>query len=255
MRLKSLFKTAILSNTFVAKNFYRTLNYLRVKRAQKRNSCFGQCAEDKWFLDALRSADIPWANSGFFVDIGANHPVVFSSSYLLYKSGWRGITVEPIASLCSLHKEYRPRDICLNIGVAANRDKRPFWETVPDLFSSFSNADAQRAKNAGLCTIISEEEIAVETPSFILTHTPNGKKINYLSIDSEGLDTEILRHWPWAKSRPDVISCEALAAGDGQREIESILLREGYAPIKLFAACGFWGLSNLAAQLNKRLVP
>lgn len=251
LTFQSRLKSAVLANTFTAKHCYRALNQIRAHAAIRRNTSFGQCAEDVWLLQALRAGKVPWANSGFFVDIGANHPVVFSATYLLYKAGWNGLTVEPIPSLCALHRKFRPRDICLNMGVAAVREKRRFWETAPDLFSSFSKAEAQNAKDNGLCTILREGDIWVDTPSSILRHVPHGTRVNYLTIDTEGLDAEILGRWPWDLSRPDVISCEALAQGDRRLEAETILAREGYAPIKLFPICGFWGSHELAAKVTE----
>lgn len=245
-----MIKSVVLSNPSLAKHFYRALNHIRAGAAMRRDNSFGQSEEDGWLLGALRSGEVPWANSGFFVDIGANHPVVFSATYLLYKAGWTGLTVEPIPSLCSLHEKFRPRDICLNMGVGACREKRLFWETAPDLFSSFSETDVRGAEDAGLCRILRRLEIDVETPSSLITHIPRGARVNYLSIDTEGLDVEILRHWPWYLFHPDIISCEALAIKDRQAEVESILARQGYVPLRLFTVCGFWALPKLAAKLG-----
>lgn len=47
---------------------------------------------------------------GFYVDIGASHPFRINNTYLLYKSGWQGVTVEPIPLLGRVHKRWPSRD-------------------------------------------------------------------------------------------------------------------------------------------------
>jgi len=32
---------------------------------------------------------------GFYVDIGAHHPVRFSNTWMFYKNGWKGINIDP----------------------------------------------------------------------------------------------------------------------------------------------------------------
>lgn len=206
----------------------------------QRNTSFGQSREDAWFLDLLREKNIPWANSGFYVDIGANHPVVFSATYLLYKADWSGITVDPIPSLCALHRRLRPRDVCLNVGVGALCEERRFWETAPDFFSSFSEEDTKRAEEKGLCAVLRETAVSLITPRDIVSHVPAGRTVNYLTIDTEGLDGEILSSWPWDKCMPDVISCEASAMSREESEADKALKTHGYTAVRRFEVCVFW---------------
>jgi hypothetical protein len=48
--------------------------------------------------------------AGFYIDIGAGHPVHSNVSFLFYLRGWRGITVEPNPWLAQLSEAVRPRD-------------------------------------------------------------------------------------------------------------------------------------------------
>src|SRR3989344_8600628 len=56
---------------------------------------------------------------GFYVDIGAHHPYRYSNTYLLYKSGWHGINIEPTPKSKKLFDRLRDRDI--NLQVAAGK--------------------------------------------------------------------------------------------------------------------------------------
>ena len=52
---------------------------------------------------------------GYYVDIGAHHPVKYSNTYLLWLNGWSGINIDPLPNVMALFDKYRPKDINLNI--------------------------------------------------------------------------------------------------------------------------------------------
>ena len=70
--------------------------------------------------------------SGFYIDIGAGHPVYDNVSFAFYLRGWRGITVEPNPWLAQLSEAVRPRDIRVAIaGRRSSRAKRPtIWSRI-----------------------------------------------------------------------------------------------------------------------------
>jgi FkbM family methyltransferase len=250
-KLTRWIKAAVMKNRTVADLVYRGRGLLRASRASRSGaSSFGQSGEDAWFLAWLQEQRVPWANDGFYLDIGANHPVVLSATYLLYREGWQGITVEPIPELCTLHTRLRPRDICLNVGVGAQSGVQTFWETAPDYFCSFSQAAAEKAETDGLCRVLRRTKVKVSTPQEIMAHVPSGRLINYVSIDTEGLDTEILENWPWAQCRPDLISCEASA--DHTSDARRLLTQMGYQPVKDFPVTAFWKSPGFSAKLRDR---
>src|SRR5919107_875687 len=48
---------------------------------------------------------------GFYIDVGAGHPVADNVSFWFYLQGWRGIIIEPQKALAELYACVRPRDI------------------------------------------------------------------------------------------------------------------------------------------------
>lgn len=249
-RLSACLKKAVLSNSFVAEKFYGAMTLWRARQAAARGVSFGQSDEDAWLLAWLKNNGVPWAENGFYIDIGANHPVVLSATYLLYRAGWRGITVEPIPGLCALHARLRPRDINMNVGVGAQAGTQPFWETAPDYFCSFSREAAVQAAANGWCRVLRETRVGLATPRDILARVPEGTRINYLSIDTEGLDAEILGNWPWEECRPDLVSCEASA--DAGSPASRLLATAGYVVVKTFPVTAFWQSPDLAGRLAGR---
>src|SRR5690554_2751995 len=47
---------------------------------------------------------------GFYVDVGCNHPTLFSNTYGLYRKGWRGVCIDANQELIDLYALYRPKD-------------------------------------------------------------------------------------------------------------------------------------------------
>src|SRR3546814_20777906 len=56
--------------------------------------------------------------SGFYIDVGANDPVVDSVSYALYQLGWRGIHVEPVPEYASRLRASRPDEIVVEAAIS-----------------------------------------------------------------------------------------------------------------------------------------
>src|SRR5438552_10905195 len=56
--------------------------------------------------------------TGFYVDVGALHPVRFSNTYLFYRRGWSGVNIEPSPGASEAFRRVRPRDVTLDVGVS-----------------------------------------------------------------------------------------------------------------------------------------
>jgi len=69
-------------------------------------STYAQHGEDILVLEYLRGYD---KSSGIYVDVGANHPTRISNTYLMYRNGFKGISIEPNSELSKLHAKYPRR--------------------------------------------------------------------------------------------------------------------------------------------------
>src|SRR3989344_8171155 len=76
--------------------------------------------------------------SGFYVDVGAYHPINLSNTYKFYKRGWSGINIEPNYTKFRLFEEQRSKDINLNIGIGGASLKAQFFVFDADTLSAFS---------------------------------------------------------------------------------------------------------------------
>jgi FkbM family methyltransferase len=147
---------------------------------------------------------------GFFVDVGAHHPVRYSNTNYFYKRGWKGINIEPTPSAIGAFNTFRKRDINLNIGIGPEKTKLRFYCFNEPALNSFSEEvskriDAESAKYK----IIKELDIDVLPLGDVLDqHLPANITIDFLSIDVEGLDYQVLLSNNWDKYKPSVILVE-----------------------------------------------
>jgi FkbM family methyltransferase len=147
---------------------------------------------------------------GFFVDVGAHHPVRYSNTNYFYKRGWKGINIEPTPSAIGAFNTFRKRDINLNIGIGPEKTKLKFYCFNEPALNSFSEEVSKRIDaESGKYKIIKELDIDVLPLGDVLDlHLPANTTIDFLSIDVEGLDYQVLRSNNWDKYKPSVILVE-----------------------------------------------
>jgi FkbM family methyltransferase len=147
---------------------------------------------------------------GFYVDIGANHPIDDSVTKLFYDKGWNGINIEPLPVMYSLLKEHRPRDINLNIGVGEVPGRMILREYSNHGLSTLSEhvkTNYLHKKNVKTDEYV-DIKIRVEKVSSVLKKH-GVQVIDFMKIDVEGFEYEVLKGNDWTKYRPKVICIES----------------------------------------------
>jgi FkbM family methyltransferase len=149
--------------------------------------------------------------SGFYVDVGAHHPKRFSNTYFFYKKGWTGINIEPNPSSVEWFDRVRPRDINLCVGVDATDGILSYYEFNDSALNTCDTSMVnERLKNTNY-RLIAERKIRVERLESILRNNiSNEVKIDFLSVDVEGLDLNVLKSNDWKLYRPRLVLVEAL---------------------------------------------
>ncbi len=151
--------------------------------------------------------ELKFAEEGYFVEIGALDGLLGSNTLFLETDfNWRGILVEPsrkhYLNLC----RPRNRNILDNRAVfSTSGQKLLFNETFTlglSTLDSFSNSDGWDRK--------SEEKYLVETVTLVdlLVQNKSPKRINYLSLDTEGSEFEILKNFDFGLFFIDIITVE-----------------------------------------------
>ncbi len=147
---------------------------------------------------------------GFFVDVGAHHPFRFSNTRFFYKRGWRGINIEPTPSAINAFKVFRTKDINLNIGIGSAKGQLKFYCFNEPALNSFSKEISERiARETTKYKIVKVLDVDVLPLSDVLDkYLPKGQKVDFLTIDVEGLDFQVLESNNWDKYKPEVILVE-----------------------------------------------
>jgi FkbM family methyltransferase len=169
---------------------------------------------------------------GFYVDVGALHPRRFSNTMLFYSMGWRGITIEPNPNAIPLFAKVRPRDIHLCVGIAEQESTLEYYAFNEPALNTFDGQLARKQADIPPFTITSTKRISVKRLDTVLReHLPPGTKIDFLSVDVEGLDEQVLRSNSWTEFRPTMIVTEALESSlssVASLPIDVFLREQGY---------------------------
>jgi FkbM family methyltransferase len=141
--------------------------------------------------------------NGFYVDVGAHHPHRFSNTHLCYLQGWRGINIDANVEAIALFRETRPKDINVSIGVGEKAEKLTFYIFNEPALNTFDAKVAQNVVNNTPYKIIGERIVEVMPLSQLLDiYLPKGQGIDFLSVDVEGKDFDVLKSNDWSKYIP-----------------------------------------------------
>ena len=148
-------------------------------------------------------------SSGFYVDIGAFDPVVYSNTLKFYQRGWRGINIEPNPDLIQKIRTHRPADINLNVAISDTCEKLSYYRFESPALNSFSEAHvADWAGQKGF------KQVDVLTlPTRLLSdvldeYLPADTAIDFMSVDVEGWDLKVLSSNNWKRYRPTLLLVE-----------------------------------------------
>jgi FkbM family methyltransferase len=174
--------------------------------------------------------------NGIFIDIGAHHPTRFSNTYIFYLSGWKGINIDPNPGIMDIFNKVRPNDINLELGISKSQDFLTYYQFNEPALNTFSKEEAvlKENQNKGLYKIINQINIKTFPINVILdNYLKKGTIIDFMTIDVEGLDLEVLKSNNWEKYRPTYILVEELRSNItdliSNSEINSFLVDKNYS--------------------------
>jgi|CXWL01.1.fsa_nt_gi FkbM family methyltransferase len=158
-----------------------------------------QFGEDAFLLSRL-------PDKGTYVDIGCYHPHLYSNTYKLYRRGWKGVSVDPNPDMALLWRIFRPRDRFINAAVGSGGDIT-YYRYRDGAYNGFRQLDRPI-----------KDQVHIQTIPLAGLIPPQG--IDFLNIDAEGMDMEILESHDW-KTKPTVIAVEG-------RTSDELLKQKGY---------------------------
>ncbi len=197
---------------------------------------------------------------GFFLDVGANHPVDGSQTYALEKLGWSGICVEPQPKYVQLHEQLRKsKFVCCACGSPSQVGREL------TLYAMDSNASLvpNLVLYSNLNQIEASYSVPVETIDRIL-ELNNTEKLDFLSIDIEGFEMDAFAGFSINRWRPSLILVEdhlydhkvhRLLKENGYKLIRRTELNMWYVPSEFPIRLTLWAKFQLLRKLYLAHIP
>jgi FkbM family methyltransferase len=160
---------------------------------------YSQNLEDVMLWRALKHVE-----HGYYVDVGANDPKLFSMTRAFYDRGWHGINVDPM-TFTQLACE-RTRDVNLELVVSNEEGEVNFYAVSESTLSTTDPDIADRYRQAGYN--VTEKKVQSLTLSQILGRYAE-PTIHFMSIDVEGSELKVLQGLDLARWRPWILLVEA----------------------------------------------
>ena len=177
--------------------------YRYFKYKIKSFTSYGGSGEDifisKFFLNLKK---------GFYVDVGALHPINGSLTYLLYQKGWNGINIDMMQENLKLFNIFRKRDINIDVAVSSSKGSINAY-----LFEVGSGVNTNQLKIAKKWKNKINKNFVIRkvkknTLNNILISNKVIKDFDFLNIDVEGHEFDVLKGLNLNKYRPKLISIE-----------------------------------------------
>jgi FkbM family methyltransferase len=166
---------------------------------------------------------------GFYIDVGAGHPVADNVSFWFYLQGWRGVVVEPQKKLADLYAHVRPRDAAVCALIGAEAGEADFHEV--DRLHGFSTTVEEHARGAAQFGAGYRTTRRPVTTLAALCEAQRVETIDFLKVDVEGAEAAVLKGADWSRWRPRVVVVEAIRPGtmaEAWQEWEPLLIAQRY---------------------------
>ncbi len=202
-------KLHILQNIYIKNNFF------------KKKESYSMDKEDLVIQEYFKNRTY-----GFYVDVGCYHPLQRNNTMLLYLKGWRGINIDISDFSIKLFKFLRPEDLNLNLAISN-------LEGEIDMFfqkklSQLSTIKEKHAKIAFQGTIHNKKILSRSLNSILEESKYRGKRINFLNIDVEGSDFEVLQSLDFNKYSPELICIEVIEKELEKSDVFNFLYNKKY---------------------------
>jgi len=186
---------------------------------------------DRWIVEEVFKG----MRNGFYVEVGAGDGMAGSCTYVLEKElGWTGILVEPLLSSFQKLKEIRKNSKCINNGLSSSPEVLKYYHFddwggyngFPSL-NKFGEEQWWKKVNDNVKgAVAQEQQIECVTLSSVLMDNDAPEIIDYLCLDIEGAELEVMKDFPFHKYKFKTISIEF-----SPQPLTDILIKNGYRQV------------------------
>lgn len=180
------------------------------------------------FEDVMLWRAFSSAISGFYIDVGAQDPIVDSVSLSFYEKGWRGLHVEPSPNYANKLRERRPDEEVVEAALGAEAGKQTFFDIQETGLSTLVESIA--IEHCKIGRDIKAREVQVYTLDSIFERV-RGRDVHWLKIDVEGFESQVLKGWRDSQVRPWIVLIESTkptCQEPSSEDWEDLILAKGY---------------------------
>ena len=211
--LSNLFENLhILQNIYIKNNFFRK----KVSYSMDKE-------------DIIVEEYFKCKNEGFYVDVGCYHPLQRNNTMLLYQKGWRGINIDISDFSIKLFKFLRPDDFNLNVAISNEEGEIDMF--FQKKLSQLSTIKENYAKNTFQGNILNKKILSRRLTSILDQGKYKDQKIDFLNIDVEGADFEVLQSLDLNKYSPELICIEVIEKDLENSDVFNFLYKNRYKKI------------------------
>jgi FkbM family methyltransferase len=166
----------------------------------------GQVSFSQEGEDVLLNSIFWNVNSGFYVDVGAFHPYLYSNTYFFYNKGWQGINIDPNHISIELFNKCRPKDKNIETAVGRKKGTLTYYIFNNGAINTIDKKTSENNIKMGY-KLISKRKVKISTLEGILSkYCPD--RIDLMSIDVEGMELDVVKGNNWNKYRPKILVVE-----------------------------------------------
>ena len=215
----------IIKNKFLysrKNNFFKYIyfysQYLKSKIKLKKSY-------SNWGIDMMADFFFKNKKEGIYIDVGCHHPLINNNTYPLYKRGWKGINIDIDYGAIDSFNFLRSKDTNIKIAVSDTTGEAELFfyhnraaKNTLSKEKGFDSKEIQKIKTSTLNKVI-ENSIYKD------------QKINFISIDVEGYELNVLKGFDFKKYKPDLVVLELIQEGMTEffhQNIENIQNSEVY---------------------------
>jgi len=177
---------------------------IKIKTKDERpRRTYSQLGEDICIIHHLGAF-----KGGRYVDVGCHYPYRFSNTALLHtKYGWSGINIDADSRAIDAFRAARPKDVNLNLAVGLDEGDIDFAVFAENAVNSAVPEDYE-AKRGAFGDPVMHRVPMLTLQTIVDSHIPAGETFDFLNVDVEGLDLQVLQSLDWAKHQPQVVAVE-----------------------------------------------
>lgn len=149
---------------------------------------------------------------GFYIDIGSYNPISLSNTFWFYNHGWSGITIDPTPGVKEAFDTLRPKDINIQIAISNEEGILKFYSWGRAGINTLKIEEVTKSllEDKNLKPPVEIDVVSLKLTSVLDKYLPLSQEIDFMSIDVEGNDLNVLQSNDWNKYRPEIVVVELL---------------------------------------------